>query len=137
MDKVERVQYQAALAVTGAWRGSSRLKLYEELGWESLSDRRWCRRMLHLHKILDNKTPCYLKDKLADPCTFKTIVSPFMKKDAGLRGIKAAFSLTQPTLGIKLSHISMIIFQLLAASKIIYYPLFDQWQKVFSVYMIP
>ena len=64
MDKVERVQYQAALAVTGTWQGSSRLKLYEELGWESLSDRRWCRRMLHLHKILDNKTPCYLKDKL-------------------------------------------------------------------------
>ena len=64
METVETVQYQAALAVTGAWRGSSRSKLYEELGWESLSDRRWCRRILQIHKILNNKTPSYLQTKL-------------------------------------------------------------------------
>ena len=40
MEKVERIHYQAALAVTGAWQGSNRSKLYEELGWETLSDRR-------------------------------------------------------------------------------------------------
>ena len=40
MEMAEKVQYQAALAVTGTWQGSSRSKLYEELGWESLSDRR-------------------------------------------------------------------------------------------------
>ena len=34
MEKVERLQYQVALAITGAWNGSSRTKLYEELGWE-------------------------------------------------------------------------------------------------------
>ena len=39
-ETVERTQYQAALAITGAWQGSNRSKLYEELGWESLSDRR-------------------------------------------------------------------------------------------------
>ena len=33
MEKVERIQYQSALAISGAWRGSSRSKLYEELGW--------------------------------------------------------------------------------------------------------
>ena len=38
MTKVERIQYQAALAITGAWQGSSRTKMYDELGWESLSD---------------------------------------------------------------------------------------------------
>ena len=43
MGKVESVQYQAALAVTGAWKGTSRLKIYKELGWEALSDRRSCR----------------------------------------------------------------------------------------------
>ena len=37
MEKLESVQYSAALAVTGAWKGTSREKLYEELGWESLS----------------------------------------------------------------------------------------------------
>ena len=64
MEKTERIQYQAALAVTGAWQKSNRSKLYEELGWESLSDRRWCRRILQIHKIVSNKTPSYLKDKL-------------------------------------------------------------------------
>ena len=64
MNDVEKVQYQAALAVTGAWQGSSRSKLYEELGCESLSDRRWCRRILHIHKIVNNKTPVYLLSKL-------------------------------------------------------------------------
>ena len=40
MEKAERIQYQAALAVTSAGQGSSRSKLYEDLGWESLSERR-------------------------------------------------------------------------------------------------
>ena len=34
MEKLESVQYSAALAVTGTWRGTSREKLYTELGWE-------------------------------------------------------------------------------------------------------
>ena len=64
MEKVERVQYQAAVAITGVWKTSSRVKLYEELGWESLDDRRRCRRILQVHKIVNNKTPSYLKDEL-------------------------------------------------------------------------
>ena len=44
--------------------GSNRSKLYEELGWESLFDRRRCRRILQVHKISNDKTPTYLKDKL-------------------------------------------------------------------------
>ena len=36
MEKLERVQYQADLAVTGAWQGSKCSKLNEELGWESI-----------------------------------------------------------------------------------------------------
>ena len=53
MEKVERIQYHAALAIIGAWQGS---KLYEELGWESLSDRRMRRRVLQIHKIINEKT---------------------------------------------------------------------------------
>ena len=64
MEKIERVQYQAALPVTGAWKVSSCSKLNEELGWETLSDRRMGRRILQIHKITNNKTPSYLKDKL-------------------------------------------------------------------------
>ena len=51
MEKVEEIQYQAALAITGAWQGSNRVNLYEELGWESLSERRMCKRVLQIHKI--------------------------------------------------------------------------------------
>ena len=62
MEKVERIQYQSALAISGVWHGSNGAKLYEELGWESLSDRRMGRRILQIHKILNNKTPSYLND---------------------------------------------------------------------------
>ena len=44
MEKLESVLYSAALAVTGTWRGTSRERLYDELGWKSLSSRRWSRR---------------------------------------------------------------------------------------------
>ena len=32
IEKFEKIQYHAALVISGAWRGSSRSKLYEELG---------------------------------------------------------------------------------------------------------
>ena len=68
MEKVERIQYQAALAITGAWQGSSRSKIYDELGWETLSDRRKFRRVLQIHKILNNNTLSCLKEKLPPYC---------------------------------------------------------------------
>ena len=62
LEKVERTQHQAALAITG--KGTNRSKLYEELGWATLSDRRCCRRILQIHNIEKYKTPSYLRDKL-------------------------------------------------------------------------
>ena len=41
MAPIEQVQYRTALVVSGYWQGTSRVKLYEEGGWESISDRRW------------------------------------------------------------------------------------------------
>ena len=61
---LERVQYNATLAVTGTWRGTNRSKLYEELGWESLNDRRWSRQLIQFYKIRNNLTPQYLRDHL-------------------------------------------------------------------------
>ena len=40
MNLIEQVQYKAALIVTGCFQGTCRLKLYDKLGWESLSERR-------------------------------------------------------------------------------------------------
>ena len=45
MQLIEQVQYKAALIVSGCWQGTSCERLYDELGWESPSDRRWARRM--------------------------------------------------------------------------------------------
>ena len=64
MKKVESVQYQAALAITGSWQGTNRVKIYEQLGLESLSDRRSLNRILQIFKIKSNLTPSYLKSKL-------------------------------------------------------------------------
>ena len=67
MDRIESVQYAAALAITGAWRGASRAKLYAELGWESLSSRRWSRRLTLFYKMINNLTPEYTRDPIPEP----------------------------------------------------------------------
>ena len=51
MEKLESVQYSAARAKTGAWKGTSRKKLLEELGWETLDRRRWSRRLVLFIKL--------------------------------------------------------------------------------------
>ena len=43
--KLESIQYNACLAITGAIRGTSKEKLYQELGLESLQLRRWYRKL--------------------------------------------------------------------------------------------
>ena len=57
MEKIESVQYSAALAITGTWKGTSRQKLHADLGWESLSSRRWSRRHTLFYKIINNLAP--------------------------------------------------------------------------------
>ena len=61
MEKLESVQYSAALAVSGTWRGTSKERLYEELGWESLSTRRWYRRLVLLYEFVNSTTPDYTR----------------------------------------------------------------------------
>ena len=66
MRALESLQYQAGLAVTGAWRGSNRDKIYEQLGWEPLHNRRWFRRLTIFYKIMNGLTPRYLRDPIPD-----------------------------------------------------------------------
>ena len=65
MESIEHIQYQAALFITGTWKGTSRNKLYDEFGWESLTVRRWCRRLIQIFKILNGLTPCYFSKNLS------------------------------------------------------------------------
>ena len=92
--KLEATQYSAALAVSGAWSGTNKYKLYEELGWESLHHRRWYRRLTHFFKLKNSFSPLYLYNlipperdmhynlraprdynhKLKGPCVFLTLI---------------------------------------------------------------
>ena len=73
---LEQTQYSAALAVTGAWRGSSRQRLYNELGWESLYDRGWHRCLCHFFVVKKQRSPQYLFTKIPNerqltyPCVY-------------------------------------------------------------------
>ena len=53
-------QYNAWLALTGAIRGTSKEKIYQELGLESLQIRRWYRKLCLFYKIYKNQSPSYL-----------------------------------------------------------------------------
>ena len=66
MEKIEIIQYQAARIVTGAWQGTSREKLYDDLGWESLQNRRTARKLCILYETLKNSYPRYLSEILND-----------------------------------------------------------------------
>ena len=57
--KIERIQYNAALAITGAIKGTSCTKLYKELGLESLRSRRWFRQLCTFLKIKSSGKPQY------------------------------------------------------------------------------
>ena len=67
MEKIESVQYSAAHTITRTWKRTSPEKIYAELGWESLSCRRWSRRMTLFYKIMNNLAPQYNKDPIPTP----------------------------------------------------------------------
>ena len=58
--KIESVQYNSALAITGAIRGTSKEKLYQALGLETLEKRRWYRKLCCFFKIFRNQSSKYL-----------------------------------------------------------------------------
>ena len=67
---VESIQYHAALAITGAVKGTSREeKLYQELGFESLEQRFWYRKLCCLFKVKNKQSPRYLFRLVPSPNT--------------------------------------------------------------------
>ena len=58
--KIECIQYNATLVITGAIKGTSQTKLYKELGLESLKFRRWFRQLCTFFKIKTSGKPEYL-----------------------------------------------------------------------------
>ena len=59
-EKLESIQYNACLALTGAIRGSSKEQIDQELGFESLRIRQWYRKLCLFYKVLNNEHHQYL-----------------------------------------------------------------------------
>ena len=59
-EKIKSIQCNAALSIASAIRGNSSEKLYQELGLESLRERRWLRQLCYLFKVLSTEQPTYL-----------------------------------------------------------------------------
>ena len=60
--KLDSIQCNAALAVTGAVWGSSTEKHYQELGFESLKNRWWFRKLCQFYKVFKSNWLRYLFD---------------------------------------------------------------------------
>ena len=58
--KVESIQYDAALAITGAICGTPKEKIFEEVGLESPQYRWWYRKLCCFYKIFKDQSPKYL-----------------------------------------------------------------------------
>ena len=58
-DNLESIQYIASLAITGAITGTSKEKLYQELGFESLQQKHWFCNLCTFYKIYKNQSLSY------------------------------------------------------------------------------
>ena len=66
-NRIQSVKYNAALAIAGTIRGTSKEKLYQEIGFEAMKERRWFRRFCSFYKMLNNQTPGYLYSLRSPP----------------------------------------------------------------------
>ena len=58
------MKYCASLMISGAFKGTSRDRLYKELGLVSLVQRRYSRKSFFFHKILNGLALSYLQSNL-------------------------------------------------------------------------
>ena len=58
--KLERILYNAYLAITDAIQGTNRDSIYAELGLESLSAGRWYLKLVLFYKTVHGLSPAYL-----------------------------------------------------------------------------
>ena len=57
---LESLQYSAAITITGAIRGTSSEKLFQDLGKETRKLRCWLRKLCLFYKLIKEQSPAYL-----------------------------------------------------------------------------
>ena len=65
--ELEKGQFKACLAITGAIQRTSRQKIYDELGLDTLNERRWRSKLTSFYKIVNGLLPKYLYSYLKFP----------------------------------------------------------------------
>ena len=90
-NKIEEVQYKACLAITGAIQWTSREKIYEELGLNSLVERPRRNKLISFYKIVNGLLPDYLYSYLNFASQKLPKLCPFQQEQSHL---KSRFSLT-------------------------------------------
>ena len=84
--KIERIQYNAALAITGTY-ATYQSSLCNELGLESLKFRRWFRKLCTVYKIKTTGVPQYLSDlipqtnHLCNTCAAEDVTTFYSRTD--------------------------------------------------------
>ena len=68
-EKLESIENNACLALTGAIRDSSKEKVSQELSFESLRARRWFIKLCLFNKVLNSEHPLYLFNLIPVRCT--------------------------------------------------------------------
>ena len=115
---LESVQYEVGKVVTGAMKGTSRVRLMTELGWEDTKTRGAIHKLVCYFTIVNNLSPSYLKDLLPPRVCERTqstlpssqlftSVSQCVRSD-----IRGLFSLLQPKCGTILTWIFVNVIQL-------------------------
>ena len=97
--KRESIQCKACLSITGAIRGTSREKIYQELSLEFLQLRRW-RKLCLFYKVFKNEHPKYLFNLIPvrrTPYATKTVgnISLIKTKHKFLKNYFFPFAITE------------------------------------------
>ena len=91
--KIDTCQYNAALAITVAIRGSSKERFYQELGFEYLSLRRWLRKLHTFYRIVRNKSLGYFyKYILPGDCRFSDVFRGYRNVKLDYNGLRSRIS---------------------------------------------
>ena len=80
--EIESIQYNAALAITGSIRGTSREKPYHELGFQSLVSRRWYRKLCCFQRVFKAQSTRYLRlfQQPKEPISQEIMISCIISK---------------------------------------------------------
>ena len=132
--KIESIQYNACLVLSGAITGLPREKLYHELGLVFLQCRRWYRKLSLFYKIFKENKPVYLFNPI--PTKIKITIPEIQTKLLHFI-LNINFSKILFFHPLSLNGISQILFSevllVLVFSKRICWSLLDHCQTVFLI----